>query len=191
MNYTWYPGAMPMPAAQLESAYYPYAPKYGARTKRRSGPGKSCGLSRVYPTYANNCQTCSGRQPADTCRGKYPNGFGGRGYYNPSGVPLNDLEYGTRRGTCDPQRGCLDPRAVNYDKMALTHCQAFCRYPQAPVCIGEPLTPAVADVPPCAANEFGETAEQAIYSKRHAAKVAQRNSMRRMAYVDTIVGEQQ
>jgi hypothetical protein len=160
---------MPMPAAQLESSYYPYAPKYGARTKRRlrSAASNSCGLQRVYPTYTNNCQTCSGRKPLNTCQGKYPQGFGGRGYYNPSGTPLNDLEYAARRGTCQPQRGCLDPRAANYDKMALTHCQSLCQYPKAPVCIGEPLTPYVAETPQCAVNEFGETAEQAIYAKRN------------------------
>lgn len=179
-NYTWSPGSMPMPAAQVESAYYPYAPKYSSRTRSQSGSSKVCGLQRVYPTYANNCQTCSGRKPLDTCQGKYPHGFGGRGYYNPSGTPLNNLEYAARRGTCDPKRGCLDPRAANYDKMALTHCQSLCRYRAPPVCIGEPLTPAVSDTPRCALNEHGETAEQAIYAKRqlrdrmraHAAQIA-------------------
>ena len=159
-----------MPAAQIESLYYPFAPKYSSRPRRNGAAGcTSCGIRRVYPS---NC--ADGKCGTASCIGSAPNGFDGKGYYNPSGIPRDSLEYGTLSGTCDPKRGCLDPRAQNYDKMALTHCQAMCRYPQPPVCIAEPLTPAVAQVPQCALHADGMTAEKAIYSKQNRRQLTQR-----------------
>lgn len=161
-NYSWYPGAMPFPADYVTSAYYPYHPHY---RNRASSAGKSCGvgLARVYPQYANRCQQCK-PFTRNSCAGTYPPFWHGKGYYNPSGVPYGETEFGTSEGTCDPRRGCLDPKAANYDKLALTHCQGACIYRRPRVCIPAPVASAQpACDEPCVVNEAGRTPEQAIY----------------------------
>lgn len=162
-SYTWSPGSMSFPADRIAQSYYPFHPKYGGSKPVRTGCAG--GINTAYPVYLNNCQSCGGQAPS-ACSGKYPSGFGGRDYYNPSGTPYDALEYGARNGTCDAKRGCLDPRAANYDKMALTHCQSLCEYPQPQVCIAQRPDVVESEQCECQLDEFGLTPEQAIYSKQ-------------------------
>jgi len=162
-NYTWYPGSMPFPADYITAAYYPYNPKYRGRACSAGGTC-SVGLARAYPTYANQCQKCAPSAPGESsCANKYPDFWHGKGYYNPYGTPYGSLLYGTSEGTCDAKRGCLDPKAVNYDKFALTHCQDMCIYKKPRICISQPPAPPLEQPCPCDVVEEGRTATQAIY----------------------------
>lgn len=137
-------------------------------------PAPACGIERVYPRFANGRERCPGTGAAPACLSTTTDFFNGKNYYNPSGAPFIGL--GTNTGACQANRGCLDPTAANYNKLANTHCQDACIYRKPKVCLAPLPAPVAQIAAPCpAALALGvQTAEQAIYVRGAARALQQK-----------------
>lgn len=146
------------------SPFFPYRPLAQESVFERAPA--TCGIERVYPRFPNGCERCPNTGAAPACLSTTHDFFNGRNYYNPSGAPFFAL--GTNTGMCQANRGCLDPTAANYNKLANTHCPDACIYKQPKVCVLPSTTPvvgaAVAVARDCGPLPLGaQTAEQALY----------------------------
>lgn len=165
-----------LPAAQrilpAASQFFPFSP-LAAQQRVFGFPAAGCGqgVERAYATFPNGCQRCAGSSAKAPCAGVYADFHNGKDYYNPQGeeaAPYFGVQNATRAGTCQTVRGCLDPTARNFNKLANTHCQAMCAYRAPKVCVAQPASPVGAATMACQCGPYAGgagTAEQAIYAR--------------------------
>lgn len=146
------------------SPFFPIRPLAQENNSVFASAPAVCGIERVYPRFPNGCERCPNTGAAPACLSTTNDFFNGRNYYNPSGAPFFAL--GTNTRMCQANRGCLDPTAANYNKLANTHCPDACVYKQPKVCVlpALPVAAAAAAARDCGPLPFGaQTAEQALY----------------------------
>lgn len=166
------PGAALPPSVEWAygsaSSFYPYRaqPSYNGKNRLT---GTACGGPNFLRFGQGTCQPLGS---GAACGTSYPQFWGANGYYQPYGVPLGDLPFGAGATDCSPSRGCLDPLAYTYDKMADVHCQEMCLYRKPKVCVAEP--PAQFADPDAAAacvdEATGRTAIQDLYAAKQGSK---------------------
>lgn len=148
------------------SRLYPFRaqPSYNGKTRLT---GTACGGPNSLQVNRGTCTPLGG----DRCANKYPDFWGASEFYQPFGVQYTDLPYGAGAGPCSPVRGCLDPLAYTYDKLADVHCQAMCRYRKPKICVADP-PPAYGDdqCAPCVDETTGKTALQEMYAAKRGSK---------------------
>lgn len=151
-NPLYYPGAALPP-----SALYPYNAQPPVNAKNRWS--STCTGPNAYSLRPNRCSTLAGAFCADT----YPDFHGQSGFYHPSGLGLNELQYSSFAGPCAPIRVCLDPKALNYDKYGTQHCQQMCRYRKPKACVAEEVREYYGASPACPRDAEGRTAVERLY----------------------------
>jgi len=128
-NLTWYPGAALPPSAEYPwrataSGSFDKYTAIGACTKTggrcTQTAGRCASLGPLY-NVADHAPL-----PSNCCGG---------GFYSPTIASQANLPFGAGPRPCAPVRGCLDPTAVSYDKLAQTHDQCMCVYQKPKVCV--------------------------------------------------------
>lgn len=175
---SYYPGAALPPSVNyvydVQSTAFPYQTHTSYNKSYNDQAGANCPTGpaslRQFP---GRCSQLKGAFGAHV----YPDFHMQQQYEHPHGVRFQDLPYGTGANDCTPTRGCLDPKAINYDKVAGVHWQALCKYRQPKVCVEQPAAAYVSDneygVPleSCAKDaKTGRTALQKLYDSSRGGK---------------------
>ena len=125
-NLKWYPGAALPPSAE-----YPWRATNSGRFNKYG----STSCASIQSRYAKYGPLFAHEAGNSSCAGVTPAYWGDKNFYSPTVSSRDQLPLGTGPHACAPVHGCLDPAAVSYDKLALTHCQGMCAYKKPKVCM--------------------------------------------------------